>query len=245
VQACPQENVGILRGLPGASLREDRPSSGIGRLNQRPDVAALVLILVFGAFVNAAGMTEPVMLWMHQWHARLGLNSTIPIVTALYAVGLLIIPWTLASASGWASGRWAQAGTTWKDLTCSFTLTLVPVGFAMWLAHFSNHLVAGWSAAIPVVERFFSRVSSSNFPQAWMPDWLPSIELIFLDLGLLLTLYAAWRVAHRFAHGDRMALTVVSPWAGLACALYAAGLWIVSQPMQMRGTTMMHGMMMH
>jgi hypothetical protein len=145
----------------------------------------------------------------------------------------------LASASGWASSRWAGAGVTWKNLTCGFTLTLVPIGFAMWLAHFSNHLVAGWNTAIPVVERFFSQVSSASFPQAWMPSWLPSLELIFLDLGLLLTLYTAWRVAHRFANGERTALTVMSPWAGLACALYAAGLWIVFQPMQMRG------MMMH
>jgi hypothetical protein len=232
VQACPKENVGLLRVLPAASLREDRPSSGIGRLNRRPDVAVLVLILVFGAFVNAAGMTEPVMMWIHQGHSR------IPIVTTLYIAGLLIIPWMLASASGWASARWANAGATWKDLTCGFTLTLVPVGFSMWLAHFSNHLIAGWSTALPVVARFFSQVSLASFPQMWMPDWLPSLELIFLDLGLLLTLYTAWRVAHRFADGERMALTVMSPWAGLACALYAAGVWIVFQPMQMRGMVM-------
>ena len=132
-----------------------------------------------------------------------------------------------------------KASAAWKDLTCSFTLALVPIGFAMWLAHFSNHLVAGWSTVIPAVERFFSQVSSGSFPQAWMPNWLPSLELIFLDLGLLLTLYTAWRVACRVADGDRMALAVMSPWAVLAGALYAAGLWIVFQPMQMRG------MMMH
>jgi hypothetical protein len=92
VQACPRQNVGILRVLPGGSLREDRRGSGIGQLNRRPDVAALVLILVFGAFVNAAGMTEPVMMWIHHWHVRLGLSSMVPIVTALYVGGLLIIP---------------------------------------------------------------------------------------------------------------------------------------------------------
>src|SRR6267154_599009 len=88
VQACPQQNVGILRAAPGQSLLEDRHSSGIGRLSRRPDVAALVLILVFGAFLNAAGMTEPVMMWMHQWHARLQLSSMVPIVTLMYFCGL-------------------------------------------------------------------------------------------------------------------------------------------------------------
>ncbi len=238
VQACPQENVGIRRVLPAASLRDDRPGSGIGRLNRRPDVAVLALVLVFGAFVNAAGMTESVMLWMHQLHARLELSSMVPLVTALYA-GALIVAATLVAACGWFSLRGSLTNSSWRETTCSFALALVPIGFAMWLAHFSNHLVAGWSSAIPVIERFFSRVSSSNFPQAWMPGWLPALELIFLDLGLLLTLYTAWRVARRFANVERLACTAMSPWACLACALYAAGVWIVFQPMQMRG------MMMH
>jgi cytochrome c oxidase assembly factor CtaG/ferredoxin len=217
VQACPQENIGILRVVPGASLWEDRHGSGIGRLNRRPDIAALVLILVFGALVNAAGMTEPVMMWMHRWHARLSLHSLVPIVTALYLVGLLAIPGILAAACGWLSMRWIQASVTWKDLTCSFTLTLVPVGFSMWLAHFSNHLLAGWSTAVPA---------------------MLSLDLVFLDLGLLLALYSGWRVACRISEGERMALAVVSPWVVLASVLYAAGVWILLQPMQMRGTMM-------
>jgi hypothetical protein len=232
VQACPQQNVGILQAAPGKDLFEDYSSSGIGRLSRRPDVAALVLILVFGAFLNAAGMTEPVMMWMHRWHARLG--SMLPVVSAMYIAGLLIIPVTLAAVCGWISRRVAQQ--SWKDLTCSFTLALVPVGFAMWLAHFSNHFFAGWSTVIPAVARFFSSSSLINYP---VPSWIPSLELCFLDLGLLLTLYATWRVARRLVSGDGMALAAMSPWAVLAGALYSAGVWIVFQPMQMRG------MMMH
>jgi len=225
VQACPQQNVGILRAAPGQSLLEDRHSSGIGRLSRRPDVAALALILVFGAFLNAAGMTGPVMMWMHQWHARLRLSSMVPIVTALCGAGLLIVPGMLAAACGWLSRLSAKATWpfTWKDLTCSFSLTLVPVGFSMWLAHFSNHFFAWWSGVMT----------------AWNWNWIPSLELSFLDLGLLLTLYTAWRVAGRFAAAGRTALATMFPWAVLAGALYSAGVWIVFQPMQMRG------MMMH
>ena len=243
VQACPQENVGIFHVLPAQTLIEDRPGSGIGRLMRRPDVAALVLILVFGAFVNAAGMTEPVMMWMHHLHAlehaRLGLSSMVPIVSVLYASGMLIIPGILAAACSWAGLHWARASADWKELTCGFTLALVPLGFSMWLAHFSNHLVAGWSALIPAVESFFSRLSSGVYPQAWMPLWMPSVDLLFLDFGLLLTLYVAWRVARQVADGKRMALAVLAPWAVLAGALYSAGVWIIFQPMQMRGTMMM------
>ena len=233
VHACPQQNVGILRAAPGQSLLEDHHSSGIGRLSRRPDVAAIVLILVFGAFLNAAGMTEPVMMWMHQWHARLRLSSIVPIVTVMYVGGLLIIPGMLAGACGWISRLSAKA--SWKDLTCSFSLALVPVGFSMWLAHFSNHLIAGWSTVIPAVETFVSRASSVNYLQARVPTWIPSLELCFLDLGLLLTLYTIWRVARRLSTGEGMALAAMSPWAVLAGALYSAGIWIVCQPMQMRG----------
>ena len=218
VHACPQQNVGILFAVPGQRLHEDHSGSGIGRLSRRPDVAALVLVLVFGAFLNAAGMTEPVMIWMHQWHARLG--SMLAVVTVMYAAGLLIAPALLAAACGWISRVGARG--SWKDLTCSFTLALVPVGFSMWLAHFSNHFLAWWSSVI-----------------AWNWSWIPSLELSFLDLGLLLSLYTTWRVAVRVAAGGRKALAAMGPWAVLAGALYAMGVWIVFQPMQMRG------MMMH
>ena len=137
----------------------------------------------------------------------------VPIVTAMYVAGLLIIPGMLAAACGWISRRWAEASVAWKDLTCSFTLALVPVGFGMWLAHFSNHLLSGWSTVIPVVERFFSRVSSGQLPASMDRTGFLLLNCVFLDLGLLLTLYTAWRVARRLASGDRMALAVMSPWA--------------------------------
>jgi hypothetical protein len=224
--------------LPGQSLYQDSRGSGIARLNRRPDVAALALILVFGAFVNAAGMTGPVMMWMHHWHAKLGLSSMVPIVTALCAGGLLVIPGLLVATCGWASRLWGQVGVTWNDVTCGFALALVPEGFGMWLAHFSNHLLAGWSTAIPVIQRILSPAASLDYPAAWIPNWLPSLELLLLDLGLLLTLYIAWRVANRLVHGARQAFAVLVPWAFLAIALYSAGVWIVFQPMQMRGMMM-------
>jgi polyferredoxin len=149
VQACPQQNVGILRVAPAQHLIEDRHASGIGRLGRRPDVAALALILAFGAFVNAAGMTGPVMMWMHHWHPRLG--SMITAVTLLYAAGLLVVPAMLAAACGWASHLGVKA--SWTHLTGSFTLALIPIGFSMWFAHFSNHLFA-------------------------MPPWIPSLEIV-------------------------------------------------------------------
>jgi len=44
---------GCLEMVPGQALWTDPFRSGIGRFSRRPDLAALVLVLVFGAFANA------------------------------------------------------------------------------------------------------------------------------------------------------------------------------------------------
>ena len=54
VHACPHDNVGLIAGLPTAELWNDRQRSGVGRFGRRPDIAALIVVLVFGAFANAA-----------------------------------------------------------------------------------------------------------------------------------------------------------------------------------------------
>jgi hypothetical protein len=228
----------MLRALPGESIYKDRLGSGIGRLSLRSDVAALVLLLIFGAFVNAAGMTEPVMMWMHRWHAKLGFSSMAPVVTMFYVLSLLIVPGMLVAASGWASRYSGQLNLTPISVICSFAPTLIPTGFGMWLAHFSNHLLAAWSTIIPVIGRFVWPTMSVNNPAAFAPDWLPAMELIFLDAGLLLTLYMGWRVACRLVDGARSSFPALMPWALLATALYSSGVWIVFQPMQMRGMMM-------
>jgi hypothetical protein len=60
-----------------------------------------------------------------------------------------------------------------------------------------------------------------------VPDAIP-LEILLLDAGLLVTLYLIWRAAQS---SFRLAL----PWATLAMGLYTVGLWILFQPMQMRG----------
>ena len=61
---------------------------------------------------------------------------------------------------------------------------------------------------------------------------------MLLDAGLLLTLYVSWRLAQRREGKSKSALGVFVPWGSIAVALYAAGVWILLQPMQMRGMMM-------
>src|SRR5260370_24267240 len=100
----------------------------------------------------------------------------------------------------------------------------------MWIAHFSYHLLTGWRSVIPVMERILRLPSSGVGLAAQIPGWWPPSEILLLDCGLLLTLYVAWRIAR----GATRPLGLLIPWALLPVSLYAAGLWILFQPIQMR-----------
>ena len=128
-------------------------------------------------------------------------------------------------------------------------MALVPLGVSMWAAHFVYHLLTGASALVPVFKRaandiginFLGRPDWSSASAIVHLDWLTSIQILLLGAGLLLTLYVCWRTAFSFTKQTRSAFGLLMPWAALAVALYAAGVWVLFQPMQMRG--MMHSMM--
>ena len=121
---------------------------------------------------------------------------------------------------------------------------MVPLGFSMWLAHYSFHFLAGFDAVIPALQRFAGDRGWAVLGEpAWaraccrpVADWLPRLEILSLDLGLLLSLYSGYRIALSRSPRTSQALKMLAPWAVLIVFLFAAGVWIVLQPMQMRGT---------
>ncbi len=197
VKACPHDNVGLLAVIPGKTLLSDAHRSSIGRLSKRPDLVALVLLLVFGAFVNAAGMVAPIMLWEHRWHARLGIHAMPFIVGAFVVIGAVLLPIAVFRLCSALNG---SAGSARR-----LAFSLVPLGVAMWAAHLLFHAASVFTTTSVV--------------------WL---QVLLLEAGLLFTLYTAWRIA-------QSQLKFFAPWAGVACLLFAAGVWIFFQPMQMRG----------
>ncbi len=210
VKACPTQNVAILPVLPASSIVKDPYRSSIGRLSRRTDLAALALLIVFGAFVNAAGMTSPVMMWEHHWHALLGPGAMPWVIAAFIFAGAILLPLAVVTVCGLFNRS--------RELVHRFAFALVPVGFGMWLAHLLFHFISSWASLF-----------------AENPGWLTSLQILILDCGLLLTLYVGWRIATQYAGRVRSALAILTPWAVVACALYAAGIWILFQPMQMRG----------
>ncbi len=232
INACPHDNVGILRVAPARTIPVNSYRSSIGRLAKRTDLAALALVFVFGAFANAAGMIGPVMMFEHRAHAWLG---SLPLVIALLALAsIVLLPIAAVLACNGLNRIVKVSSSQVGDLARQLTFTLVPLGFAMWGAHLLYHFATGWRAVWPVIEQRFWGTQGA-FPPAFIPGWLTAAQIVLLDAGLLLTLYVGWRIVFQLAGRIRTALGLMWPWATLAIALYFAGAWILFQPMQMRG----------
>ena len=251
VHACPHENVSLLAGLPGTQLVKIQRSKKLGAgFFRRFDIAVLIFLLVFAAFINAGQMVLPVQTWEQSLQAGLGVGSIQPVLGISYLLSIVGVPALLIACCVWLSKILGQIRLGWKETISRFAPAFVPVGFSMWLIHFSYHLFSSGQTALPVIQRAALDVGitilgapywllSSRMPSL---DWLPGFELLLLDVGLLFTLYISWRIASRFRLNFAQTLRLNIPWAALAFALYSIGVWIIFQPMQMRGMMMMHSM---
>jgi len=248
VHACPHENVSLLAGLPGSQLVKIQRSKKLGvGFFRRFDIAILIFMLVFAAFINAGGMVLPVQAWEKSLQASLGIGSIQPVLAVSYLLSIIVVPALLIACCVWFSKMLGRIRLGWRETVSRFAPAFVPVGFSMWLIHFSYHLFSSGQTALPVIQRAAIDVGitilgtpnwllSSRMPSL---DWLPWFELLLLDLGLLLTLYISWRIALKFRLTFVQTLRLNAPWAALAVALYSIGVWIIFQPMQMRGMMMM------
>ncbi len=118
-----------------------------------------------------------------------------------------------------------------------FVFALVPLGIGMWAAHLLYHLTTGWSSAWPALQEVIGR-QVSGAGEADIPSWLTPAQILLLDAGFLLTLYVAWQVAEAQRERVRSVARLFTTWAVVATLLFAAGVWTLFQPMQMRGMMM-------
>ena len=244
VHACPHDNVGISGTLFGSITWTDSLRSNVRRLSKRWDLTVMVLVVVFGAFANAAGMVAPVVKWQERLSSTLGMHSPFVITSLYYFIVLAVLPLLAVSSTTVISGWWSQLRREWPDVLMRFSYSLVPLGFGMWLAHYSFHFFGSYETVVPVVARFMADLGFSGAsPPSWalsccrpVADWLLRLEIVCLDFGLLLSLYTSYHIALSLSTGTLQAIKVFLPWAVLTGFLFLVGVWIVLQPMQMRGT---------
>jgi hypothetical protein len=252
VQACPHGNVGVMARIPGSELVRDRWRSGIGRLTDRPDLAALVLVLVFAAFVNAAGMIGPAQDIQAAMGAALGSEGRVVGLTSFMILTFGVVPALLLAAATGASRALAGPAVPARRIFLRMGYGLVPLGFAMWIAHYGFHFLASGATLVPVLHRVAGDVGLAGGVPDWTlgplvpAGWLVPFELITLEVGLVGSLVLLYFIARATFPTLRTARRAFAPWALLAVMLAGAGAWIMTQPMAMRGMMMnMPGHEMH
>jgi cytochrome c oxidase assembly factor CtaG/polyferredoxin len=263
VQACPHDNVSLTAQAPLRELTRDPVRSSLGRISARPDVAALMLVVVVSAIANAAVMIGPVAQaleafrqehgWAGSWAVSLAGTCLFSAVLLLLYVGAAKLMQALARPQAL------------RTVFCRFALALLPLGLSIWLGHLVFHLAGSWSA-IPVAGRHLwaqvapvhaaargtgsiepamqahaMQARSSSMGSALLGANgvnLFDLQVWILNLGLFVSWYAGGRLIREMARSARRAWWMGALWAVSSTALYAVAVWIFTQPMAMRGMTM-------
>jgi ferredoxin len=275
IHACPYDNVGLIARVPTAELWIDPYRSGIGRFSRRLDLAALVSVFVFGAYLNAFAMIRPVYALQVRLARVLGSDAPALGLGVIFLVGLLLVPGVLLPLAGLLGRRLGRlAPERLLHVIARYTFALVPMGFGMWLAHYSFHFLTGGLTLLPVVQSFLADIGLYGAEVNWQvgtlvpPGWLFSIEAVMLYTGAFGSIVAAFQMArhHIAEHPSTVSwqrtrkdsaqdasptrpedlpgargriLGAALPWMLLTLIVLAFGLWILVQPMEMRGTMMM------
>ncbi|MCA9188610.1 MAG: 4Fe-4S binding protein [Planctomycetales bacterium] len=239
--ACPHDNIGILSQMPAEHLTTSGVRSGIGAPERRRDLAALSVLFCFGAILNAFAMIQPVYAlesyvatWLH-W------NVEWPILTLLFLFGLVIIPAVMLGTTASVCKALTHSPLHLSDIVCSYARSLVPMGFGIWLAHYGFHFFTGILTVIPVTQAAVASTFGAAYlgRPAWQLGGLPERVVYVLELGFLgLGFIGSCLVVHGISHqvSQQLAAKMGAPWYALQVLLLLSAWWIMSQPMEMRGT---------
>ena len=94
----------------------------------------------------------------------------------------------------------------------------------------STRFLADWGWRITSVESLARSCCAVE-----LPTWLLRAEIVSLDVGLLASLYLAYRIATKFSGSPSRPWAAAIPWCALTLMLFGVGVCILLQPMEMRG----------
>jgi len=239
VYACPHDNVGIIRRPATNILSGDPVRAGIGRFSHRKDISALLTVFTFGALLNAFGMVTPVYAFEYWLNQLLHIGPG-PVLAIIFAIFLIAEPVLLLGAAARITKTLTGTPRSLMAVAVRYSYGLVPLGFGMWLAHYSFHLLTGLFTIVPVLQ---SALSDAGIPVLGAPLWrltgIPVRIVQPIQLGMLvLALASAMIWTHTIAEEDEPDRTwrAFVPWAVVNALIWCGAVWLVLQPMDMRGT---------
>jgi polyferredoxin len=244
VQACPHDNIALATRVPGGEWLDTGRRSGIGRLQQRHDIAALAVVFTFAAFLNAFAMTAPATVVEHRLAAMMGAQSEAPALLLLFVVGLVAVPVVLVGGAGLSMRSMLTGATSVRTSMTRYAFSLVPIGVGVWLAHYGFHLLTGIATVLPVTQS--AAVDLSGYALFGEPAWgwvgLQPGSVFPLQLGVvLLGAAGSAGLVHATSLRDHPTMPgrASAPWLALVALLTTAALWILSQPMEMRAVSVL------
>lgn len=233
VRACPYDNVALTLRAPGREWTHD-PWARRGRLT----LMLLGVLLAFWGLMNAIGMIGPYYALAHGLAGLIGTQSELVVLGLLFVTigssGLLL---TLG-ACGLAD---VLGGAPWRPLRAlmRWGYVVVALGFGFWAAHYLFHFLTGALSISPVFVNFFALRGfdvdpnwrlSQLVPTRWLFPITAAITLLYAALALVTTVRIALR------DFGRRGVVAMWPMLLFLLAFTALGLWVLAQPMEMRGT---------
>lgn len=236
VRACPHENVSLFTRTPGAEL------SRADSWPRRWDISLLAIALGFMGISNAFGMAPPYYA-LQEWLAQnLGIANEFVVLLLIFGAINLLLPALASISAAWLGLRLTgfQKRDSLRDTLAAFAPAFVPIGFGIWFAHYSFHLLVGPGLIVPVIQEFLGGIGDW---QRWSfsldLNIIGLVQLVVLVMSFFWSLRLAQKAALRLYR--RKALLGLLPWALMLLLMMLLAWQIFTLPMEMRGTLELFG----
>ena len=238
VRACPHENASLFLRRPGRELGDENAH------RQRWDVSFLMITLAFMGLTNAFGMVPPIFVLQEQIVLATGIRSEFIVLSAVFLLGNIVLPVVATMLAAVTSRALVPRRVSQKLLlrriVAAFAPAFIPVGFAVWFAHYSFHFLTGPLTFIPVVQEFFGGKGEwAAYGASISTEVVTVIQIAVLLGGFLWSMALAQRAATRLF--GRASFLGIVPWALLLLVLMLLAIQVFSLPMEMRGTGFIFG----
>jgi len=230
VRACPYDNVAWKLRAPGTEPAWAR---------YKIDVVWLGVLLFFAGFMNAFAMVPPYYQLAERLAEVLGTRNEAVLLSTIFVLwtGLgLFLTLGVAALADRVAGVRASPLKAVRFWGAGF----FPLAFAIWAGHYAFHFLTGWASIIPVAQQALANLGLPVGEPDWtlaalVPEnWLYPLQVAILYLGLLAASYVLFRRARERNHF--LAGGIVFTYFFLLVAL---ALWVLAQPMEMRGTLLL------
>lgn len=233
VRACPYDNVALSLRAPGRELWR-QPYTRRGGLA----LIVMAILLASWGVLNAGAMIGPYFSMAQGLADLLNTRSELVVLSLLFfLVG--IVGLALTSLLSVSADRLGGIRSGPLTALMRWGYVLIPLGFGFWAAHYLFHFMTGALSIIPVFEHFFWYRGVDIVPRWQLAALVPNRLLFPFGAGIvtlysLLALTATVRIGLR--DFGRRGVLAMWPMLLFVLAFAALSVWILGQPMEMRGT---------